>query len=245
MKFSAEELAGYRPGRRDGSLIVIHGNEADLGMHCRLDHPVTLGRDLEAELPLRDIGISRRHALVERDALGRYVVSDLGSTNGTRLNGQPVSEPAPLNEGDKLALDKDKVTLTVNNPDAGIDFLVQANNVTMGQIYSAVLAKERHGLRGKPVYAPDCGLKGARGIFALAANSPGLDAGVLIRNFNDGFAGSGPDIGAHEAGSPWRFWTGDPGFRETRSCRRFRGTSSARVPRSMPWRMLCASPRRG
>jgi two-component system cell cycle response regulator len=102
MKFSPEELQGYHPGRRDAALIVIQGNEADLGNHCLLDRCVTLGRDLDVELPLRDIGISRRHAQVERDVLGRYVVSDLGSTNGTRVNGELLAAPRPLDEGDKV-----------------------------------------------------------------------------------------------------------------------------------------------
>jgi diguanylate cyclase (GGDEF)-like protein len=63
---------------------------------------VTLGRDLDVELPLHDVGISRRHAKVEKDLLGSYVVSDLGSTNGTRVNGDALAEPRPLNEGDKI-----------------------------------------------------------------------------------------------------------------------------------------------
>jgi len=41
-----------------------------------------------------------------------------------------------------------------------------------------------------------------RGMFALAPKSPGFDAGAIIPNFNDGFVGPGPDIGAPEAGSP-------------------------------------------
>jgi hypothetical protein len=93
MKFSTGEIQGYHSGKWDAALIVIQGNEADLGMHCVLDRPVTLGRDTDAELPLRDVGISRRHAMVEKDVLGRYVVSDLGSTNGTRVNGDILSAP--------------------------------------------------------------------------------------------------------------------------------------------------------
>ncbi len=61
--------------------------------------------------------------------------------------------------------------------------------------------QEKHGLRGKPVYVPGYGLKDGRGTFALAATSPGFDAGVVIPNFNDGFSGSAPDLGAQEAGS--------------------------------------------
>lgn len=73
-------------------------------------------------------------------------------------------------------------------------------------LFSAPLAaatnQEPHGIRGVPVYVPECGMKEGRGVFALAAQSPGHDAGVALPNFNDRFTGAAPDIGAHEAGSP-------------------------------------------
>jgi diguanylate cyclase (GGDEF)-like protein len=143
MKFSAEELAGWRPGRRDASLVVIHGNEADLGMHCLLDRPVTLGRDLEAELPLRDIGISRRHAMIQRDALGHYVVSDLGSTNGTRLNGQIVAAPTPLNEGDKVIVGTTVLRFTFGD-EADAQFHKQLAEVISTDHLTGLIAKRRY-----------------------------------------------------------------------------------------------------
>lgn len=63
-------------------------------------------------------------------------------------------------------------------------------------------AQQQHGIRGVPVYVPGYGPRDGQGIFALAAQSPGFDAGVVIPNFNDDFGGSGPDIGAQEAASP-------------------------------------------
>src|SRR5918999_175611 len=69
---------------------------------------VTLGRALEADVRVNDARASRLHAriTVERDAATgdvRYRITDLGSTNGTLLNGQPVSE-AYLQDGDKLTI---------------------------------------------------------------------------------------------------------------------------------------------
>ncbi|MEW6155869.1 MAG: Calx-beta domain-containing protein [Verrucomicrobiota bacterium] len=62
--------------------------------------------------------------------------------------------------------------------------------------------QETHGIRGVPIYASEPGvdLLTGRGSFSLASGSPGLDAGALLPNFNDGYAGAGPDIGAHESG---------------------------------------------
>lgn len=143
MKFSAQELAAWRPGRRDASLIVIQGNEADLGMHCMLDCPVTLGRDLDVELPLRDIGISRRHAMVERDVVGRYVVSDLGSTNGTRLNGQPLAAPTPLSEGDKVIVGTTVLRFTFGD-EADAHFHDQLARVISTDHLTGLIAKRRY-----------------------------------------------------------------------------------------------------
>jgi len=69
---------------------------------------VVLGRALEADVRVNDARASRLHARIrtERDAqtgAARYRVTDLGSTNGTLLNGEPISE-AFLQDGDKLTI---------------------------------------------------------------------------------------------------------------------------------------------
>lgn len=61
---------------------------------------VVLGRDSDCDITLQDPRASRRHAEVSpRD--GRYILKDLGSTNGTRLGSRLVTE-APLSDGDKF-----------------------------------------------------------------------------------------------------------------------------------------------
>src|SRR5256714_996696 len=69
---------------------------------------VTLGRALEADVRVNDARASRIHARirVERDPStgeARYHIEDLDSTNGTLVNGQPISE-AYLQDGDKLTI---------------------------------------------------------------------------------------------------------------------------------------------
>jgi predicted Ser/Thr protein kinase len=49
-----------------------------------------------------DRELSRRHARVTRDASGRLTIEDLGSANGTFVNGQPVRERQPLKAGDSV-----------------------------------------------------------------------------------------------------------------------------------------------
>ena len=63
--------------------------------------PLTVGRLPECDLLLFSSGVSHRHAeLLRRE--GRLWVRDLGSTNGTRVNHELVTEPKPLTEGDVL-----------------------------------------------------------------------------------------------------------------------------------------------
>lgn len=52
--------------------------------------PVVLGRDAENEIVLESKFVSKKHATVRYEG-GQYVIEDLGSANGTRLNGAPVS----------------------------------------------------------------------------------------------------------------------------------------------------------
>jgi hypothetical protein len=58
------------------------------------------------------------------------------------------------------------------------------------------------GINATPQYAAGNGWQSeSGGAYALAAGTPGYDAGVRIPNFNDGFVGNAPDVGAAEAGA--------------------------------------------
>ena len=62
------------------------------------DHPVIVGRAAPAAIVLDDSTISRRHCQLSRVA-GHIVLEDLGSTNGTRINGAQVAAPMTLEDG--------------------------------------------------------------------------------------------------------------------------------------------------
>lgn len=62
----------------------------------------TIGRDRDCDFVLADLTVSRRHARLERDGDG-WLLADLDSTNGTRLNGWRVTEPVLLRAGDKVS----------------------------------------------------------------------------------------------------------------------------------------------
>ncbi len=62
-----------------------------------------IGRDAKAGLRIDNENVSRRHARIHREA-GRHVLSDLGSVNGTFLNGDPLPGPITLSDGDEIGL---------------------------------------------------------------------------------------------------------------------------------------------
>ena len=71
-----------------------------------------IGRGDQANLRLPDVGISRRHARLDYDG-SQVVLTDLGSTNGTMVNGQRVSAVA-LNPGDMIQLGTTTLTFRVD-----------------------------------------------------------------------------------------------------------------------------------
>ena len=86
-------------------LEIVEGDDA--GRQTPLTGSIEIGREASLGLPLDDEQTSRRHARVEAQG-DHAVVEDLGSTNGTYLNGQPIEGQRTLRPGDRL-----RVGLTV------------------------------------------------------------------------------------------------------------------------------------
>ena len=84
------------------SVLVVH-LEGQKPRTTPLDGSTTLGRGVECELRLDDTYISQQHARIF-DRGGNWYVEDLGSTNGTLLDGQKVSGPVEVRAGDEVRL---------------------------------------------------------------------------------------------------------------------------------------------
>ena len=69
-----------------------------------------IGRDVTNDVVIGDAEVSRQHSRITRTP-GGYVLEDLGSTNGTFVNGERLTTPRVLNPGDLIALGE-TVTLT-------------------------------------------------------------------------------------------------------------------------------------
>jgi hypothetical protein len=80
------------------------------GRRCPLgDKTIAIGRSRDCEIHVADPNVSRRHAEVRPDGSGAYTLIDLGSTNGTELNGKRVSHVS-LSEGDTIAIGQIELT---------------------------------------------------------------------------------------------------------------------------------------
>jgi two-component system cell cycle response regulator len=85
------------------SIVVILG--PDVGKRVVLEGSIEMGRDPSCELPLHDDNVSWRHARIEDRSNGEWAVVDLGSTNGTLIDGQPCAG-AILRPGNRVFLGK-------------------------------------------------------------------------------------------------------------------------------------------
>jgi Protein of unknown function (DUF3662)/Inner membrane component of T3SS, cytoplasmic domain len=95
------------PGSRAVRLVANDGRTYPLSIGSTV-----IGRGDQANLRLPDVGISRRHARLDYDG-AQVVLTDLGSTNGTMVNGQRVSAVA-LNPGDMIQLGTTTLTFRVD-----------------------------------------------------------------------------------------------------------------------------------
>ena len=90
---------------------------------------VTVGRDPGAEIPVEDRTLSRKHCRIYVGADG-WRVTDLGSRNGTFLNGQPILDDR-LEAGDSIELGETKITAYFPRGDSATESLDQADLETI------------------------------------------------------------------------------------------------------------------
>ena len=80
-----------RSGPTPGATFSLEGDQ------------LIIGRDTASSIAINDAEVSRKHARLTFQG-GKYVIEDLGSTNGTFVNGQRLASPAVLKSGDVVSL---------------------------------------------------------------------------------------------------------------------------------------------
>jgi hypothetical protein len=94
----AEPLAENARLRQQTAALLVGGKRVALG-----EGGATVGRSRQCEVVVDDPNVSRRHAEL-RPRGGSWVLTDLGSTNGSRVNGRTVSGPTVVKPGDEIEL---------------------------------------------------------------------------------------------------------------------------------------------
>ncbi len=109
--------AAREPGASLGRLVVIEspGDDPEVGRSFDLDVITTLGRDVNNAIVVEDPFASADHAVLTYRGRSWYV-EDLGSTNGTFINGRAVASVAPLGFGDEVSIGQVRLRLERARP---------------------------------------------------------------------------------------------------------------------------------
>lgn len=107
-------------GRPTATLVVRQGTQAGMSFVIS-GNQVVLGREEGLDIVLQDPEASRRHARVSWQG-GRYIIEDMGSTNGTFVNGVQLTVPQALNPGDSIGIGQTALVFQLASPEVGPAF---------------------------------------------------------------------------------------------------------------------------
>lgn len=94
--------ADPQPGQPSATLIVKQGPQ--IGIHFPINSPnVILGREERCDIIIQDAEVSRRHTRISFEE-NVFVARDLASTNGTFVNGLPITDATMLAPGDSVGI---------------------------------------------------------------------------------------------------------------------------------------------
>lgn len=94
----AEPLEERARSRQQNALLLLDGKRLMVG-----PTGVTIGRSRQCEVVLEDPNVSRQHAEI-RPRGGSWVLTDLGSTNGSSINGRRINGPEVVKPGDEIEI---------------------------------------------------------------------------------------------------------------------------------------------
>ncbi len=98
----SEQLQRPDPRRRSAR-VRVDGKTSVIG-----PNGAVLGRSRESDVVVDDANVSRRHAEI-RPSGGSWIIVDLGSTNGVRVNGRRIDGPQSLRPGDTIELGSSRI----------------------------------------------------------------------------------------------------------------------------------------
>lgn len=104
-------------GRPSATLVIRQGPQAGMSFPLSGGQAV-IGREEGLEISLQDPEASRRHTRVTWQA-GQFIIEDLGSTNGTFVNGVQITAPQMLNPGDSVGVGQTSLVFQVAGAQMG------------------------------------------------------------------------------------------------------------------------------
>ena len=104
-----EELHEARSARAGRAIVVAEGKRMPVG-----PGGAVIGRSRECDIVLSDSNVSRRHAEIRPTGGDTWTITDLGSTNGVKVNGRTV-DSAPLTGGDEVMVGTVEVRFEVEH----------------------------------------------------------------------------------------------------------------------------------
>jgi hypothetical protein len=105
----AQSFAGVRERLSAGQAALVSGTSRTVVG----PHGAVIGRSPDADVVLSSTDVSRRHAEIVPDEAG-WLLIDLGSTNGIRLNARSVGVPTLLTDGDVIEIGSTELTFVVH-----------------------------------------------------------------------------------------------------------------------------------
>lgn len=97
------EAMGLANRRAAGISLTVRAGGETIAVKHFIQPEITLGRDPVCDIPIFEETVSARHARFSYHH-GQWWVEDLGSTNGTRLNQEMLTQPTVLTSGDEVSV---------------------------------------------------------------------------------------------------------------------------------------------
>ncbi|MBR3159780.1 MAG: ATP-binding cassette domain-containing protein [Atopobiaceae bacterium] len=168
-----------RPKRGERRTVIVVGEgDKRWNMHA-LDarQTLTIGRLPENDLTLPDPTVSARHARLDRDARGDWAITDLGSSNGTRVNGSFVAGTAPLVAGSVIFLGNSQLVF--------LDTCLLALSERQGvEVTASNLVRYRTNRGVRRITTDHISLHIGRGEFVAIVGGSGCGKSTLLNEIN-------------------------------------------------------------
>jgi pSer/pThr/pTyr-binding forkhead associated (FHA) protein len=101
----SEQPSRRRKQKREQPQLVVITADRNVGAKYMLSGEILIGRAANSNVIIEDTYASQQHARIY-PGNGAYCVEDLGSTNGTYVNGRKISYPLELRLGDRIKIGK-------------------------------------------------------------------------------------------------------------------------------------------